>query len=142
NIDYAGTGSASSKRLNREQTAGGSGDDASREIVWSGGETLDADAVVRAFKLPPEQRAAMQRDASPTSFQAGTLAKVFFAVFIVVLLLLMFRCGDGGGAADCSGLRNTYGEASTEYRNCLASQRGGRTGGGSFGGFSSGGGHK
>ena len=145
NTDYIGTGSASKKRLNREQTGGGQGDDITQEIVWSGGETLAADDVVNAFKLAPEQRAALQRDAKPTSFSGGTLAKVFFWIFVVVVLLLLFRCGDGGGAADCSALRSTYGEASTEYRNCLASQSSGsgyRTGGGSFGGFSSGGGHK
>jgi hypothetical protein len=99
--------------------------------------------VIAAFKLAPEQRAALVRDAAPTSMPMSTLAKVVIVIFIVVILLLMFRCSNGGGAADCSELRNTYGEASTEYRNCLASQRSGsRTGGGSFGGFSSGGGHK
>jgi len=139
NTDYAGTGKASNKRLNRERT--GSGD--TQEIVWSAGETLTADQVIAAFKLAPEQRAALVRDAAPTSMPMSTLAKVVIVIFIVVILLLMFRCSNGGGAADCSELRNTYGEASTEYRNCLASQRSGsRTGGGSFGGFSSGGGHK
>ena len=40
-------------------------------------------------------------------------------------------------------LRNTYGDASLEYQNCLRNSRSGlRTGGGSFGGFSSGGSHK
>jgi hypothetical protein len=56
---------------------------------------------------------------------------------------MLFRCG--GGPADCSETRNTFGDASLEYQNCLASQRSGggyRSGGGSFGGFSSGGGHK
>jgi len=48
------------------------------------------------------------------------------------------------GAADCDGLRNSYGEASQEFRSCLDRNRssGFRTGGGSFGGFSAGGGHK
>jgi hypothetical protein len=137
NIDYAGTGNDSRRRLNREQT--GSGD--TREIVWSAGETLSADDVLKAFRLAPEQRGALQRDAAPTT-SAGTLAKVFFWVFVIVVVLLMFRCSDDD-RADCDALRSTYGEASLEYRNCLAGQRGaGRTGGGSFGGFSSGGSHK
>ena len=58
---------------------------------------------------------------------------------------MLFRCGSGGGAGDCSETRNTFGDASQEYQNCLNSQRSGggyRSGGGSFGGFSSGGGHK
>ncbi|WP_280153120.1 DUF4178 domain-containing protein [Piscinibacter sp. XHJ-5] len=139
NTDYIGTGNASKKRLNRERT--GSGD--TQEIVWSAGETLSADEVIAAFKLAPEQRAAMQRDAAPTTMQMSRLMKVAIIVFIVIVLLLMFRCSSGGGAADCSELRNTYGEASTEYRTCLANQRSGsRTGGGSYGGFSTGGGHK
>jgi hypothetical protein len=59
-------------------------------------------------------------------------------------VLMLFRCGSGGGAADCEALRSSYGDASQEYRSCLDRNRSGgfRTGGGSFGGFSTGGGHK
>jgi hypothetical protein len=138
NTDYIGTGKASDKRLNREQT--GSGD--TQEIVWSAGERLAADDVVKAFNLAPEQRAALQRDASPTAFTPGALAKVFFWVFVLAVVLILFRCSDRD-RSDCDALRDTYGDASLEYRNCLSNSRGsGRTGGGSFGGFSSGGGHK
>jgi hypothetical protein len=63
NTDYAGTGSASAKRLNRERTGSGS----TQEIVWSAGEALSADTVVQAFKLAPSMRAALQRDAAPGS---------------------------------------------------------------------------
>ena len=136
NVDYVGTGAASRKRLNREQT--GSGD--TREIVWSAGETLGADDVMKAFRLAPEQRAALQRDALPTASSAGTLAKVFFWLFVVVVVLLLFRCIDDD-RADCEALRSSYGDASQEYRNCLAANRG-RTGGGAYGGYSSGGSHK
>ncbi len=137
NTDYI----AGSKRLNREQT--GSGD--TQEIVWSAGETLTADEVIKAFKVAPAQRAALQRDAAPTAFGPGTLAKVFFWLFVGVVVLLLYRCGKSGSAG-CGELRDTYGDASFEYRDCLANDRGSgggaRTGGGSFGGFSSGGGHK
>jgi hypothetical protein len=140
NTDYVGTGAASNKRLNREQTQG----EGSREVVWSAGETLSADALVNAFRLAHDQRAALQRDALPTTFKGSSLAKVFFWIFIIVLVaILLGRCG--GGAVDCSETRNTYGDASQEYQNCLNSQRSGsgfRSGGGSFGGFSTGGGHK
>jgi endogenous inhibitor of DNA gyrase (YacG/DUF329 family) len=141
NTDYVGTGAASAKRLNREETAGAG----TKEVVWSAGETLSADAVLNAFRLAPAQRAALQRDALPTTFKGSLLAKIFFWMFIVVLVLMLFRCGSGGGPGDCSETRNTFGDASQEYQNCLASQRSGsgyRSGGGAFGGFSSGGGHK
>jgi hypothetical protein len=42
-------------------------------------------------------------------------------------------------------VKNTFGEASQEYQSCLNNRRSGsgyRSGGGAFGGFSSGGGHK
>ncbi len=141
NSDYVGTGAASTKRLNREQTEGG----ADREIVWSAGETLTAEQVIAAFRLAPDKRAALQRDELPTTFKGSIVGKIFFWIFIIVLVLLLFRCSGGGGVSDCSQTRNTFGDASQEYQNCLNSRRSGGgfgTGGGAFGGFSTGGGHK
>ena len=141
NSDYVGTGAASARRLNREQTAGAG----SSEVVWSAGATLTADTVLNAFRLPADKRAALQRDSLPTTFKGSLLGKIFFWMFIVALVLLLFRCGSGGGPGDCSETRRTFGDVSQEYQNCLASQRSGsgyRSGGGAFGGFSSGGGHK
>ncbi|MEP6740664.1 MAG: DUF4178 domain-containing protein [Caldimonas sp.] len=143
NSDYQGTGAASDKRLNREQTEG----EGTQEVVWSAGETLSADAVLNAFRLGADKRAALQRDSLPTAFnKSSLLVKIFFALFILILFLALARCGDGGGSgSDCSETLNTFGQASQEYQNCLNNQRSGggfRTGGGSFGGFSSGGGHK
>jgi Domain of unknown function (DUF4178) len=139
NTDYQGSGGFSARRLNREQT--GSGD--TQELVWSAGEAMSADAVLKAFALAPDKRAALQRDTGPTSSNpSALLAKVFFWVFVIVVLLVLFRCD---GSSSCDSLRSTYGEASQEYQNCLASNRssGFRTGGGSYGGYSSGGGgHK
>ena len=74
NSDYQGTGSAAQKRLNRERTDSGE----TREIVWSAGETLTADAVLKAFRLAPTAAAALQRDALPTFSGASLLAKIFF----------------------------------------------------------------
>lgn len=129
NTDYQ----AGSRRLNREQ--------AGDEIVWSAGDTLSAEAVRAAFRLAPAQRAALQRDVLPSSGSGGLLAKVFLAMFLIAVILILFRCDDRD--SDCAGLRTTYGENSQQYINCLNSNRGGiRTSGGSFGGFSSGGGHK
>jgi ribosomal protein L37AE/L43A len=142
NSDYQGTGAASAKRLNREQT--GSAD--AQEVVWSAGEALDADAVLKAFNLAPEKRAALQRDALPTAFNgASLLAKTFLWGFVAVVVLMLFRCGGGRNSAnDCQDTLATFGEASAEYQNCLNNSRGSgyRTGGGAYGGYSSGGGHK
>ena len=138
NTDYQGTGSASAKRLNRERTGTGS----TQEITWSAGETLAADAVLKAFRLETDKLAALKRDALPTSGNAASLlAKLFFWGFVAVVVLMVFRC-DGD---DCSELRSSYGEASAEYQNCVRNRGSGggfRSGGGSFGGYSSGGGHK
>ena len=149
NTDYQGTGSASSKRLNRERTTTGSGADAVQEIVWSAGEAMPADMIMKAFRLAPDKSAALQRDAAPTALKGSLLAKIIFWAFIVFVLLMLFRCGSSGGSSiDCTDTLNTFGQASLEYQNCLNSQRSGggsgsyRSSGGSFGGFSSGGGHK
>ena len=134
NTDYVGTGTAAIKRLNREQSVGGQ----SQEVVWSAGETLAAADVMKAFGLPAATQAAIKRDASPVSLNpSGLLAKAFFVIFLIAVLLMLFRCG---GDDNCNDLRSTYGEASQEYRNCLVGRS--RTGGGAFGGFSSGGSHK
>ena len=144
NTDYQGTGGASAKRLNRERT----GADKTQEVVWSGGETLPADVVMKAFRLAPDKSAALQRDALPTSFNSSSLlAKIFLGALILIVVLMLFRCGSGGGSSNCNDTRDTFGASSSEYQNCLNSNRSGGGGyyggtGGSFGGFSSGGGHK
>jgi len=130
-------------------TGGGDGSgQESAEVVWSQGDTLSADQVMKAFNLAPEKSAAIQRDAAPTALKASsTLVKIVIWVVIILIMLMLFRCGSGGGGSNCDDTRATFGEASAEYQNCLNSNRsssgGYRTGGGSFGGFSSGGGgHK
>ena len=137
NTDYQ----AGPKRLNRELTD----NQGEREVVWSAGETLSAAVVAKAFRLAPEKSAAMARDVLPTSGGSyGLVTKVFFWLFVIVLLLMLFRCSSSS-SRDCSSLRTTYGEASQEYQSCLRDNRSSgssRTGGGSFGGFSSGGSHK
>ena len=144
NTDYQGTGGAAAKRLNRER--GGSA--GNEEVVWSAGETLAAEAVLKAFRLAPDKHAALQRDALPTAFSgASLLAKIFFWALVAVLVsLLVFSCRGGrGGPGGCEQTRATFGAASSEYQRCLNDANGsggGRTGGGAFGGFSSGGGHK
>ncbi|MFZ2650963.1 MAG: DUF4178 domain-containing protein [Burkholderiaceae bacterium] len=138
NTDYRGTGRFASRQLSCERT----GQAGAQEIIWSAGEAISSQAVLNAFKLAPDKAQALRRDAMPTSGNAASLlAKLFFGGLLAVPVLLLFQCDS---ADDCTGVRSSYGEASNEYRNCLASQRSSsRTGGGSWGGFSSGGGgHK
>lgn len=134
NTDYRGPGG---KQLNREQT--GEGGDA--EVTWSAGAALDADVLFKAFKLDDGQRAALQRDAKPVSTRGfGGMAGLFLFLLFVVVVFSMVRCGRD----DCSELRRTYGEASNEYQSCARNSGSGvRSSGGSYGGFSTGGGgHK
>ena len=146
NTDYQGTGADGARRLNREQT--GSGE--AQEVTWSGGSTLTAEQVMTAFRLAPEKSAALQRDALPTAFNgASLLAKIFFWVFVIVVVSMLFRCTfGGGGSSNCDNVRATFGAASSEYQNCVNSNRSGGGGGGlgtiggAFGGYSSGGSHK
>ncbi len=143
NTDYRGTGKFGSRQLNCERTGEGRGVESPQEIVWSAGEAMSSDAVSKAFKLAPDRAQALRRDATLIAGDgASLLAKLFFFGLIAVFALMLFQCDSGGN--DCAALRGAYGEASNEYRSCVANQRGGsRTGGGSWGGFSSGGGgHK
>jgi hypothetical protein len=134
--DYRGSGGQLDLRLNREETQRG-GD---AEVVWSFGKALAADSVRSAFKLPPERAGAVARDAAPNAFDMGSLTgKIIMGVCVLAFVFSLVDCDGSPSAADCSEARNTFGEASREYQNCVSSRR---SGGGSFGGFSSGGGHK
>jgi hypothetical protein len=164
NTDFTGIGNARNKRLNREMSAGAAAPGRPRqgptlsegrspspaggapqdaEVVWSGGETLDAATVAAAFRLPPAQQAALRRAAaapSPPGF--SPLVKVLIVIALLLLVMwLVSRCSRD----DCAPLRDNFGAASNEYQQCVRSHHavsGYRTWGGSYGGFSSGGGHK
>ena len=131
--DYAGTGKASTSRLSKEQTAG--------EVVWSAGRTIDAVVVAKAFGIA--DHAALQRDAAPLASVKSPAAMSRTAVLIVLFVLLMIilvTCSSD----DCDDARRAFGENSNEYQQCLRTAGSGssRIGGGSWGGYSSGGGHK
>lgn len=136
-MDFEGQGKHGNRRLSREQSG--------NEVTWSAGQTLDASEVADAFGIAAGARAALQRDVLPLAGRTAGVAKgalIFFAV--VILVIVLAQCGGD----DCSDVRRTFGAASTEYQQCQRSSgsgyRGGsaRTGGGSYGGYSSGGGHK
>jgi len=134
--DYEGTGAAASRRLSREQTGS--------EVVWSAGETLPAATVAQAFGLEAGAQAALARDVPVLSANASNMGSgkaVALFVLVVLVMMVMSNCGDD----DCDEVRQTFGTASTEFQQCTsrrASGGTGRVGGGSYGGWSSGGSHK
>ena len=93
-----------------------------REVTWSSGSKIDSDTVAKAFKLD-EKKDLLKRDAGPVSAGSGIgCGTIIFLFFIVLVILLLVKaCRDDDGTGSGSGYRSS---------------------GGSFGGFSSGGGHK
>ncbi|MBI3381283.1 MAG: DUF4178 domain-containing protein [Aquabacterium sp.] len=131
NTDFAGQGSNSSLRLNREQTG--------NEVTWSAGETIEAQAVMSAFQIAKQSMGAFKRDATPMSAESKKwLTQLMWILLFLFIVILLEKCSD-----DCSDIRSNYGEYSTEYQQCRASQGSGSSShGGSYGGYNSGGFHK
>jgi hypothetical protein len=95
-----------------------------REVTWSSGTTIASDAVAKAFRLEQKKELLKRSDAGPVSAAGGRIGcGTIIMMFILILILLgvIRSCMDGG--------RGGSGFAP-------------RTGGGSFGGYSGGGGHK
>ena len=132
--DYVGVGSAGQKRLSRERS-----DD---EVVWSGGETLAALAVGEAFGWDSARSRSLAR--YPALLSSGARrglapATVIVLVLALLLILLFARCSSD----DCDDFRQLFGPDSREYRECVRTARVSGSSGGSWGGYSSGGGgHK
>lgn len=114
------------------------------EVTWSGGRPVPADVVQNAFGLRAPA-AQFSRDASAFKNSGATLLRnIVIALFVIVLLFALLRACSSD---DCQGYKDSFGENSNEYRQCRASSRGSGVwignGGGSYGGYSSGGGgHK
>jgi hypothetical protein len=133
--DYHGVGASSRKRMSREQTG--------NEVTWSAGEAIDAALLAKAFGVPiaaspafPTDSAALTNMLAKPSF-LGTPRVVWIFIALFVLLFIMDACSD-----DCGDVRNTFGASSAEYQQCKRSGGSGVRSGGSYGGWSSGGGHK
>jgi len=110
------------------------------EVTWSGGQTLPAETVQKAFGLSAPA-AQFARDASAFK-SGGTLLRNI--VIGLVLIVLMFALLRACSSDSCQRYKDSFGEASTEYQQCRSSARSsGGYYGGSYGGYSSGGGgHK
>jgi hypothetical protein len=110
--------------LSREQSAGSSG----KEVTWSIGSKIEASTVISAFKLKGQEAKFDRTDVAPVSFNGGTgmgiMGWIVVLVIIFILLSMMSRC-----SSNCDPQRE----------NCSSSYR---SSGGSYGGYSSGGGHK
>lgn len=140
--DYFGRNNAAGRRLSREEVG--------TEVTWSEGAGLDTAVLEGAFGLaagglPDMARAGGAAAAAPWSglnISGGLIKTLLVVGFIVVALVL----SETNSSSSCDELRTTFGDSSNEYQQCLSQSRGsgsGRTTGGSFGGFSSGGGgHK
>ncbi|HLL09453.1 MAG TPA: DUF4178 domain-containing protein, partial [Rubrivivax sp.] len=89
-----------------------------------------------------ESRAALQRDVAPVSSKGVGFKTILIVLLVLVVLVVMLsQCGSD----DCDDVRRTFGASSTEYQQCQRNAGSGvrtRSGGSSYGGWSSGGGHK
>lgn len=135
--DYEWSSGTRTELLSREQT----GD----EVTWSHGRTLDASEVQRAFGLGDALQGGLKRDAGSLGGGASHLLRnIVIALFMIALLFALLRACSSD---DCQRYRDSYGESSAEYQQCKRSSSGSGvrigSGGGSYGGYSSGGGsHK
>jgi hypothetical protein len=95
------------------------------EVTWSVGNKIESDTVASAFKLTNQKELLKRSDAGPGSTAVAVNARTGIIIFvcIVLLILVISRCSSCDPATE----------------NCASSTR---SSGGSFGGFSSGGGHK
>jgi PIN domain nuclease of toxin-antitoxin system len=116
NEDYA-----SGKNLLSSEQAG-------KELTWSVGSKVDHTTVTMAFKMKDRNDDFRRADVTPFAASSlssvGVVGWIVILVMIVLLLSVLSRCG-----RSCD----------PQVENCSSSSR---TGGGSYGGFSSGGGHK
>jgi ribosomal protein S27E len=89
------------------------------EITWSAGDKLASDTVVKAFNLGDKKDVLQRDDPGPFVAQSGLGCGTIILVAVIIIILLII-------------LSNCSGSAGSGYRSS----------GGSFGGYSSGGGHK
>ncbi|MCV2355287.1 DUF4178 domain-containing protein [Paucibacter sp. B2R-40] len=139
--DYEGASGNPGALLSREQT--------DKEVTWSLGQKIDAGAVAKAFKLAADAGSGLTRDAGSLSSRGTDPRFVRNFVLGLFALFFVFMLVKSCSGDDCQSYKDNFGEASTEYAQCLRSggpriyPGGGSYSGGSYGGSGSGGGgHK
>jgi hypothetical protein len=114
NRDYA----AGKSLLSLEQTP--------QELTWSMGSKIDSAVVVKAFGLEEKKELLTRSDVGPFVPSKSPFANPQFLIFVVFVLVIL-------ALSQCS-------TCDPQVENCTSSSY--RSAGGSFGGFSGGGGHK
>jgi hypothetical protein len=99
------------------------------ELVWSVGSQIDSAKVAEAFKLQAQQNLLQRSDVGPVSLGSAMSVRTLILIFVLLLLFSVV-------ISRCSSCDPTVENCSSGYSS------GARSSGGSFGGFSSGGGHK
>jgi hypothetical protein len=118
------------KTFNRDFANGSallSQEEAPNEITWSSGSKLDGDLVAKAFKLEGKKDLFKRSDAKPLSSASGMGCGTIIVVVLLILLFLFVI----GSCTRCD----------PRVENCSSSGSA-RSSGGSYGGYSGGGGHK
>ncbi|MEP6504646.1 MAG: DUF4178 domain-containing protein [Betaproteobacteria bacterium] len=136
--DYEATASGHRAFLSKESTPG--------ETTWSAGESIPAAMVASTFGLAPQQASQLERAGPPSlGSLVGTgrlISWPMLLILLVVVIVLMAMCSHDA----CRDERRAFGSSSAEYQQCKARSGSGTTfigTGGSWGGYSSGGGgHK
>ncbi len=107
-----------------------SSEQAGKEITWSVGSKIDYAAVAAAFKIKGRNEDFARNDVTPfaaSGVSLGSLGVVGWIVILIVIIVLLSVLGRCTSNCD------------PQTQNCNTSSR---SSGGSYGGFSSGGGHK
>jgi hypothetical protein len=115
NRDYA----EGKNLLSMEQSA--------QELTWSVGAMVESDGVAKAFGLQDKKALLQRSDVKPWAASGGVWMRPDFWIFVVIVLIML-------SVTTCSS------RCDPVTQDCSSSAA--RTSGGSFGGFSSGGGHK
>ena len=99
------------------------------EITWSSGSRMEADAVIKAFGLQGKEDLLKRTDAAPVSASSGVGCMSVIIMFVILVIFLAL-------------LRGCMQSCDPQRENCSSSGSTWRSGGGSYGGYSSGGSHK
>jgi hypothetical protein len=115
------------KTFNRDFANGGallSMERSANELTWSSGSKIDSGAVATAFKLDTKKDMFKRADALPVSAASGLGCGTIILIIVVIIIMLIIL-------STCSS------RCDPRVENCSS-----RSSGGSYGGYSSGGGHK